>query len=483
MQDQIQLPDCTKLFVGGQWQAPAVEASFTNENPANRRSLGEVAIAGPADVDQAVKAAHAALASKEWAGMTPADRGRLLWKVGQVIRERGKQLAALDSLDVGKLYVESLFGDIENAAGAFEYYGGWANKITGQTLPVPSKFLDYTRREPVGVVGAIIPWNFPLMVAAMKIAPALAMGNAVILKPAEQSPLTAIALARILEEAGLPRGVLSVLNGFGETGAAIVAHPGVDKITFTGSTAVGKSIMRGAADTLKRVSLELGGKSPNIVFEDADLKKALRGVTTGMYYNQGQMCTAGSRVLVQESIYPKFLDAFLAGVREIEPGDPFDKASRMGSMASKEQFDRVCSYVDIGRKEGATLALGGEPGKAEGWFFRPTVFTDVQPTHRIAQEEIFGPVVAVTTFKTEEEALQIANNVSYGLAAGLWTNDLARAHRVAHAIKAGSVWVNTYNAMWRESPFGGYKQSGIGREGGQDGAEIYTETKNICIAL
>ena len=483
MENNIALPDCTKLFVGGHWKEPAVAAAYTNENPALRKGLCEVAIAGEADVDQAVKAAHAGLASKEWAGMAAADRGRLLWKVGQIIRERAKELATLESLDTGKLYVEALYGDMENAAGAFEYYAGWSNKITGQVLPVPPKFLGYTRREAVGVVGAIIPWNFPLMMAAMKIAPALAMGNAVILKPAEQTPLTAVALAGILDEVGLPKGILSVLTGFGDTGKAIVAHPGIDKITFTGSTAVGKAIMRGCADTLKRVSLELGGKSPNIVFEDADIKRAVRGVTTGIYYNQGQMCTAGSRVLVHESIHDKFMDAFLASVKEIETGSPFDKASRMGSLVSKEQFERVSGYVELGQKEGATLALGGTPGGSEGYFFRPTVFTDVQPHHRIAQEEIFGPVVATSTFKTEEEVLAVANNVTYGLAAGMWTNDLARAHRVAHALKAGTVWVNTYNAMWRESPFGGFKQSGHGREGGQHGAELYTEVKNICISI
>ncbi len=483
MDKPIALPDCSKLFVGGNWAEPAVSASYTNENPALRTGLCEVAIAGEKDVDRAVKAAHLALASKEWAGMAPADRGRMLWKVGQIIRERAKELATLESLDTGKLYVEALHGDMGNAAGAFEYYGGWSNKITGQVLPVPTSFLDYTRREPVGVVGAIIPWNFPLMSAAMKIAPALAMGNAVILKPAEQSPLTAIALAGIFEEVGLPKGVLSVLPGFGDTGRAMVAHPGIDKITFTGSTAVGKAIMRGCADTLKRVSLELGGKSPNIVFEDADIKRAVRGVTTGIYYNQGQMCTAGSRVLVHESIHQQFMDAFITAVKKIQTGSPFEKTSRMGALVSESQLKRVSDYVELGQKEGATLALGGKPGGSEGYFFQPTIFTDVQPNHRIAQEEIFGPVVATSTFKTEEEVLAVANKVSYGLAAGLWTKDLARTHRMAHALKAGTVWVNTYNAMWRESPFGGFKQSGHGREGGQDGAELYTEVKNICIAI
>ncbi len=477
------LPDCRRLFLGGEWQEPAGGESYTNENPALRQGLGEVAIANAHDVDRAVTAAHAGLASKAWSSMSATDRGRMLWKVGQIIRERKEELAALESLDTGKLFVEALNGDIDHAAGAFEYYAGWANKMAGEVLPVSPRFLDYTRREPVGVVGAIIPWNFPLQMAASKIAPALAMGNAVILKPAEQTPLTAIALAGIFEEVGLPKGILSVLTGFGATGEAMVSHPGINKITFTGSTAVGKSIMRSAADTLKRVSLELGGKSPNIIFDDADIARAVRGATTGIYYNQGQICTAGSRVLVHEAIYTQFMDAFLAAVGEIKTGDPFDKNSRMGALASKEQFDRICEYVEVGRRDGATLAMGGRPCGGDGYFFEPTVFTDVRPEHRISQEELFGPIVAITSFGSESEALEIANGVSYGLAAGVWTKDLSRAHRMAHALQAGTVWVNAYNALWNEAPFGGFKQSGHGREGGRDGAESYTELKNVCILI
>lgn len=479
----ISIPDCSKLFIGGEWVTPDQQKSYSNENPARREPINEVAIAGAADVDRAVQVARAALDSKEWAGMPAADRGRLLWRVGQTLRERAADLAALESLDTGKPFVEALYGDIPHAAGAFEYFGGWSNKISGEVLPVPPRFFDYTRREPVGVVGAVIPWNFPLQMAAMKIAPALAMGNSIILKPAEQTPLTAFALAGILEELGLPAGVVSVLPGFGQTGAAIVAHADVDKITFTGSTAVGKQIMRGAADTLKRVSLELGGKSPNIVFEDADIKRAVRGVTTGIYYNQGQMCTAGSRVLVHESVQDAFMEAFLAEASKIRPGDPMAKETRMGALVSEEQFERVSQYVEIGRKEGANVALGGGPGDGDGYFYKPTVFTDVRPEQRIAQEEIFGPVVATTTFADEEEALAIANGVTYGLASGIWTNNLSRAHRVAQGLKAGTVWVNTYNALWNEAPFGGYKQSGHGREGGRYGAELYTEIKNVCIYI
>lgn len=483
MSVEIQIPECDKLFLGGEWVAPEENKSYSNENPAKRETLNEVAIAGEADVDRAVGIARSALNSKAWAGISASDRGRMLWKVGQVIRERAQELAKLESVDTGKPFVEALYGDIPHAAGAFEYFGGWSNKIAGDVLPVPPRFLDYTRREPVGVVGAIIPWNFPLQMAAMKIAPALAMGNCIILKPAEQTPLTAFALAGILEEVGLPKGVVSVLPGFGETGAAIVAHPGIDKVTFTGSTAVGKQIMRSAADTLKRVSLELGGKSPNIVFEDADLKRAIRGVTTGIYYNQGQMCTAGSRVLVHERIQDAFMEAFMEATGKIRPGDPLDKDTRMGSLVSREQLERVSEYVALGQQEGASLAMGGSAGEGDGYFFNPTVFTDVRPEHRIAQEEIFGPVVAVTPFADEEEALAIANDVSYGLASGIWTNDLSRAHRVAHGLKAGTVWVNTYNALWNEAPFGGYKQSGHGREGGRYGAELYTEIKNVCINI
>ncbi len=484
MHTDIVIPDCSKLFLGGHWVEPAEGKSYVNEEPARRRPLGAVAIAGARDVDLAVRAAHAALDGKVWPRLSPADRGRLLWKLAQKLRERAPLLAQLESLDTGKPYAEALNGDVAHAADAFEYYAGWATKITGEVLPVGPRFLDYTRREPVGVVGAIIPWNFPLQMAAMKLAPALATGNVVILKPAEQTPLTAMALAALFEELELPEGVLSVLPGYGDTGAAMVAHPGIDKITFTGSTAVGKSIVRGAADTLKRVSLELGGKSPNIVFDDADIERAVRGVTTGIYYNQGQMCSAGSRVLVQQGIHDRFVDAFIEAARKIKPGDPLDEKTRLGSLVSREQFDRVSDYVTVGEREGATLALGGRPGSGEGgYFFAPTVFTDVQPQSRIAQEEIFGPVVAVTRFADEAEVLKIANGVSYGLASGVWTADLSRAHRVAHQLKAGTVWVNTYNALWNEAPFGGYKQSGYGREGGRQGAEIYTEVKNICIYI
>ncbi|OLT41663.1 hypothetical protein BJF85_04335 [Saccharomonospora sp. CUA-673] len=483
MDVEAQKPDCSKNFIGGQWRDPAQGEYYTNEDPARQVPLGEVAIAGEADVDHAVHAAREALNGKSWGRMSPADRGRLLWRIGQTIRERGEYLALLESLDTGKPYTEALHGDIPHAAGAFEYYAGWSNKITGEVLPIPSSYVDYTRHEPLGVVGAIVPWNFPLQMAAAKIAPALATGNTVLLKPAEQTPLTAMALADILSELDVPPGVVNVLPGFAATGAALVAHPGIDKITFTGSTAVGKSIMRTAADTLKRISLELGGKSPNLVFDDADLQRAVRGVATGIYYNQGEMCTAGSRVLVQDSIYDQFMDAFLAALRDLQPGDPLDKNTRLGSLVSQEQFARVSHYVTLGQQEGATLALGGAPGADRGYFFPPTVFTEVQPHSRLAQEEIFGPVVAITRFADEAQALTLANDVNYGLAAGVWTTDLARAHRVAHGLQTGTVWVNTYNALWHEAPFGGYKESGHGREGGRAGAELYTQTKNVCIRI
>lgn len=478
------IPDCTKLFVNGEWVESASGKTYENENPARKKSLGTVAIADAQDVNRAVAAARAALAGPWATKMSPADRGRLLWKIADQIRSHADELATLESLDTGKPFLEARRGDMMQAADCFEYYAGWATKLTGETVPVPGRFFDYTRREPVGVVGAIVPWNFPLQMAANKVAPALAMGNTVILKPAEQTPLTAILLAKIAQELELPAGVLNVLPGFGDTGEAMVVHPGIDKISFTGSTAVGKRIIKQAADTLKRVTLELGGKSPNIVFADADVQKAIRGVTTGVFYNQGQMCTAGSRVLVERGIYDAFLAAFTAAVAGISVGDPFAKETRMGSLVSAEQLERVSGYVSAGKAEGAMLVHAGEPPAGlEGHFHGPTIFADVRSDMRIAREEIFGPVVAIIPFENEAEALQIANDTSYGLASGIWTNDLTRAHRVAHALKAGTVWVNTYNAMWNEAPFGGYKESGTGREGGRQGAEIFTEVKNVCIML
>lgn len=475
------LPDCARCLIGGEWVEPLSGATYVNESPIDHRNLGKTAIADASDVDRAVKAARSALEGP-WTKISPSDRARLLMRVAEMLRFRSDDLAVLESLDTGKPLAEAQRGDIPLSAEYFEYFAGWATKVTGETIPVPARFFDYTCREPVGVVGAIIPWNFPLQMAATKVAPALAMGNAIILKPAEQTPLTAMALGAIAQEVGLPPGVLNIVPGFGDTGEAIVDHPDVDKISFTGSTTVGKRIMKHAAESLKRVSLELGGKSPNIVFDDAEIGRAIRGVTTGIYYNQGQMCTAGSRVLVQRRIYDEFLEGLRKEVAAIKVGDPLAKETRMGSLVSKDQLERVTGYAKLANEEGATLVHRGElPSSPVGYFVPPMIFADVQPEMRIAREEIFGPIVSIISFDEEEQAISIANSSRYGLAAGIWTQNLSRAHRVARRLKAGSVWVNTYNAIWAEAPFGGYKESGLGREGGRHGAELFTEVKNVCI--
>ena len=477
-----------QLFIDGKWVDAASGKTFTSPNPSTGEVFAEVAAADKADIDKAVSAARRAFEGK-WSRMSPRDRGRLLYKLSQMIEERSAELAELETADNGKPIRESLSFDLPQVVENFEYFAGFATKIEGETIPVPGQMFNYTLREPVGVCGQIIPWNFPLLMAAWKLAPALAAGNTVVLKPAEQTPVTAMELGRIIQEAGFPDGVVNIVPGYGETaGAALAAHPGIDKVAFTGSTEVGKLIAKSAADNLTKVSLELGGKAPNIVFADADLEQAVNGAMMGIFFNQGQVCCAGSRLFVEERVKDEFLDRFKAKAETVSVGDPALKTTQMGPQVSKEQLDRIQSYVGIAREEGASVVTGGETPKLEGgfqrgYFFQPTIFSDVSNTMRVAQEEIFGPVTSVITFKDEDDLIKQANQTIYGLSAGIWTRDLVRAHRFAKAIKAGVIWINTFNMFNAASPFGGYKQSGYGREMGKHALDLYTQIKSVWVDL
>jgi acyl-CoA reductase-like NAD-dependent aldehyde dehydrogenase len=476
-----------RMWIGNEWVDAADGGTFATINPATGDVITEVASGQAADIDKAVAAAKDAAGSSEWRDMNPHKRSRLLWKLADAIAAAGDELGALETADNGKPYFESRKVDVPSVVENFRYFAGMADKIQGGTIPVAGPFFNYTLREPIGVVGCITPWNFPLSLATWKIAPALACGNTVVLKPAEQTPLTAIRLAELAAEVGFPAGVLNVVPGFGETaGAALVRHPDVDAISFTGSTEVGKIVMREAAETLKKVSLELGGKSPNIVLADADVKSAVRGATTGIFYGKGEVCAAGSRVLVERPIYDEFVEAFAARAAKQTVGDPMDANTRLGAIVSEEQLDRVMSYVEAGKKEGARLLTGGERTTVDGKgnFVTATVFADVDSKMRIAQEEIFGPVAAVIPVEDVEHAIQVANDTAYGLAAGIWTRDVGKAHRVARQVQAGTVWINTYNQYDSASPFGGYKQSGFGRDLGYEAAlDKYTQVKSVWVAL
>jgi acyl-CoA reductase-like NAD-dependent aldehyde dehydrogenase len=470
------------LYLAGEWAPAADGATYDTYEPATGRVWAEVAAAGPEDVDRAVDAAHAAL-DGEWGATLAMDRARILWQMARIVDRNRDALARLESRDNGKLLRETL-GEMELIVRYFEYFAGVCQTVLGQTSPQAGPYFTYTRREPVGVVGAIIPWNSPLNMLAWKLAPAIAGGNAVILKPADETPVTALAFAALIEEIGLPRGVFSVLPGLGPVaGEAIVDHPGVDKIAFTGSTETGKRIAARAASTLKLTTFELGGKSPNIVFADANLDIAVQRSAYGIFSAAGQSCMAASRTLVHRAVREEFEERMGRRAAAIRVGDPFAERSQVGAQTSLRQLEKIGDYVEIGAGEGARVVAGGERPGGDGWYYRPTVLGDVRNDMRVAREEIFGPVTVVIEFDDEDEAIALANDNPYGLAAAVWTQDVKRAHRVAHAVKAGTVWINNYRLWNWLMPFGGYKKSGYGREHGLEVMEHYTQTKSVWVDL
>lgn len=473
-----------ELFIGGKFVPAASGKTFKSLNPADESNLAVVAQGGKEDIDKAVLAARKAFDEGPWRKMQPAERSRYIYKLADLMEEHKVPLAQLETLDNGKPIRETMNADVPLAIEHFRYFAGWATKITGQTIPVNGNFLNYTVHEPVGVVGQIIPWNFPLLMAAWKLGASLAVGCTVILKPASYTPLSALYIAKLVQEAGFPDGVINVVPGpGGETGDALVEHPLVNKIAFTGSTLVGKGIMLKASSTLKRVTLELGGKSPNIVLPDADIKRAVQGVLNGIMFNQGQVCCAGSRAFVHKSIYDTFVAELSELAKNIKQGNGLLEDTQMGPLVSSVQQRDVLSYIETGNKEGATVLAGGNKPFDKGYFVSPTVFASVDNKMRIAQEEIFGPVVAAIPFDTMDDLVAKANDSIYGLAAGIWTNNLKDAHTLAARLEAGTVWVNCYNAFDAAAPFGGYKQSGIGREMGSYALHNYTEVKDVWINL
>ena len=458
-------------------------------NPATGELLTTVADADACDVDRAVAAARASFEKKSWRGMDPSRRERILWTLGDLIARHRDELAAIITSENGKTLREAAGADVAPAADCFHYYAGWVRKLYGETIPVDGPYFNYTLREPVGVVGAIVPWNFPLQIAAWKVAPALACGCSVVLKPSELTPLNALKLAELAMEAGVPEGVLNVVTGYGATaGEALALHEDVDKISFTGSIATARKLLQAAGvSNLKRLSLELGGKSPNIVFADADFDAAMKAAFWGIFGGKGEMCSAGSRLLLHADVHDRFVEEMAARARRLRVGNPLDPATQMGSQISARQMDRILDYVASGREQGARVVCGGERDiegdKAKGYFVKPTVFAEVRPEMRIAREEIFGPVAAAIRFADADEAVRIANGTVYGLAAAVWTRDVRLAHHLAGEIKAGSVWINTYNGFDSASPFGGYKQSGYGRDLGSYALEQYTSVKSVWVAV
>ena len=486
METKYPLPQ-SNLFIGGNWNEPRSGKRFQTTNPATEEVITDIAVAGEEDVDLSVQHARKAVEEGPWSKLSASDRGKLLHKIADAIMAHVDEFAYLETIDIGKPISESRNIDVPFVAELFHYYAGWANKYHGETIPVKGNYLNYTLREPVGVVGTITPWNFPLLLASWKIAPALAMGNAVIHKPSEQSSLTSLKLAEICQEVGLPEGAFNVVTGSGRiTGTAMLQHPGIDKIAFTGGTSTGIHVMQEAAKTLKKVTLELGGKSPNIILDDADFDSAVKGVLAGIFYNKGEVCAAGSRLLIQESAHDAFMEKLLERGKKFTVGDPLDPKTRFGPLCNSDQYEKVLSYIATGKEEGATVVLGGDRanvGTGKGYFVQPTIFDNVTNQMRIAREEIFGPVLSAIRFKDLDDLIAQANDTVYGLAAGVWTRDIKKAHYVAKKLKAGTVWINTYNIYDPASPFGGYKQSGFGRELGMHALESYTQVKSIWVDM
>jgi phenylacetaldehyde dehydrogenase len=479
-----------QLFIGGKWVDSASGETFTTPNPVTGDPLATVASGGAEDIDRAVQAARAAFEDGPWGKMTPSQRGKVVWKIGDLIEEHLDEFAQLETLDNGKPLAVARAADVPLAADLFHYMAGWATKIEGNSISISvpympgAQFHAYTLREPIGVVGQIIPWNFPLLMAAWKLGPALATGNCVVLKPAEQTPLSALLLARLLAEAGVPDGVVNVVTGFGETaGAPLAAHDGVDKVAFTGSTEVGKMILQAAAGNLKKVTLELGGKSPNVIFADADPEASIAGAANAIFFNHGQCCIAGSRLFVEQERFDDVVGGVAEIAKSIKVGDGFAADTQMGPLISDEQLAKVAGYLESGRADGAEVVTGGARLGERGYFFEPTVITKTRPEMKIVREEIFGPVVVAEPFESLDEIAAKANDSSYGLGAGVWTRDISKAHAMAKRLRAGTVWINTYNVYDAALPFGGYKQSGWGREMGHEVLEAYTEVKAICAQL
>lgn len=474
----------TQCFIGGKWVPAASGKTFETIHPATEEVICEVAEGDKEDVDAAVDAARDAFENGPWAKMDARDRGALMNKLADAIADEADELAALETLDNGKPIADSRAADIPLVIDCLRYYAGWADKIEGRTIPIRGDYFCYTRREPVGVVGQIIPWNFPALMVAWKWGPALAAGCTIVMKPAEQTPLTCLRMARLAQKAGIPDGVINVVPGYGPTaGAAIVKHPGVDKVAFTGEGATAKIIQREAADTMKRLTFELGGKSPNVIFADADLESAIEGAHFGLYFNQGQCCCAGSRLFVEDRVHDEVIDRLKVRNKERRVGDPFDPKTQQGPQVDEAQFDKILRYVEYGKQDGAKVITGGKRVGDKGYFVEPTLFAGVTDNMRIAREEIFGPVLSVLKFKDVDEIIRRSNDTNFGLAAAVWTRDVAKSHRYAAKVRAGTVWVNCYDVFDAAAPFGGFKQSGIGRELGEAGLANYTELKTVTVSM